>query len=120
MFTCRTPYAPRSALTVDQVLLAFWEHVERHYRNTDGSFTTEVQEIRRSLVPLRLLYGHTSEADFGPRALAAVRQNTIGRGWCRTLINRRMERINRAFEWAASQELVPVTVYQALRTLTGL
>ena len=112
--------AASARLTVDEVLLTFWGHVARHYRTGDGTPTTEVQEIRQSLIPLRRLYGHTPAADFGPRGLAAVRQDMIGRAWCRTLINRRMDRIKRAFKWATSQELVPVTVYQALRTLAGL
>jgi integrase len=44
----------------------------------------------------------------------------IDNGWCRTLINRRMERVRRAFRWATAEELVPVTVYEALKTLPGL
>jgi integrase len=107
-------------LTVDEVLLAFWLHAERHYRTHDGNPTTEVEEIRRSILPLRKLYGHTPAAEFGPKAVAAVRQEMIAAGWCRTLINRRMERIKRVFRWAAAEELVPVTVYQSLRTLAGL
>lgn len=39
---------------------------------------------------------------------------------CRPVINRRIDRVKRMFRWATSQELVPVTVYQALRTLSGL
>jgi hypothetical protein len=66
------------------------------------------------------LYGHTPAAEFGPKALAAVRQHMIGLGWCRSLINRRVDRIKRAFKWAASEELVPVAIHQALRTLPGL
>lgn len=110
----------RARLTVDQILLAFWGYAEQHYRNQVGNPTHEVNEIKRSLAPLRKLYGHSRADQFGPRALAAVRQEMIGCGWCRTLINRRMERIKRAFKWASSQELVPVTIYQGLRTLTGL
>src|SRR5207253_4324 len=45
-------------LTVDQVLLAYWYHAERHYRTPDGKPTSEVEEIRRSVIPLRRLYGH--------------------------------------------------------------
>jgi hypothetical protein len=41
-------------------------------------------------------------------------------GWCRTLINRRIDRVKRAFKWATSEELVPGSVYQALQTLPGL
>src|SRR5262245_35556159 len=38
---------------------------------------------------------------------------------CRKLINRRIDRIKRVFQWAVSKALVPVTVYQALQTLAG-
>jgi hypothetical protein len=31
-------------LTIDQVLLAFWEHARRHYRTPTGKPTTEVEE----------------------------------------------------------------------------
>jgi hypothetical protein len=44
----------------------------------------------------------------------------IGLGWCRTLINRNIDRIRRTFRWAASEELVPTSVYESLRTLAGL
>jgi hypothetical protein len=60
--------ASGSGLTVDQVLLAFWEHAQRHYRGPDGKPTTELDELRRSVIPLRKLYGHTPAAEFGPRA----------------------------------------------------
>jgi integrase len=108
-----------SGLTVDQVLLAFWEHAQQHYRGPDGKPTTELDELRRSVVPLRKLYGHTPAAEFGPKALAAVRQEMIGAGWRRSLINHRIDRVRRVFRWATAEELVPPTVYQALRTLAG-
>lgn len=41
-------------------------------------------------------------------------------GWCRTVINRRIDRVRRAFRRATAEELVPVTIYTALRTLPGL
>ncbi|MBN9122930.1 MAG: hypothetical protein J0I06_27965, partial [Planctomycetes bacterium] len=118
------PVSPARAsgpgLTVDQVLLAFWEHAQNHYRGPEGKPTTEVEELRRSVIPLRKLYGHTPAAEFGPRALAAVRQEMIAAGWCRSLINHRVDRVRRVFKWATAEELVPVTVYQSLRTLAGL
>lgn len=76
--------------------------------------------MKLSLKPVRELYGHTPAAEFGPKSLAAVRQHMVGLGWCRSLINRRVDRVRRAFKWAAAEELVPVTTYQALRTLAGL
>lgn len=66
------------------------------------------------------MYGLTLAADFGPKRLAAVREAMVRNGWCRQLINRRMDRVRRVFKWACSKELVPVNVYQSLRTLLGL
>ncbi len=116
--TSSTSLAPR--ITVNQVLLAFLRYAEQHYRSSGGNATHEVSEIRRSVLHLHTLYGHTAAEDLGPRAMATVRQAMIDANWCRTLINRRMERIKRAFKWAASHELVPVSVHQGLSTLTGL
>lgn len=106
--------------TVSEVLLAFLRWAEGYYRTPDGKPTHEIVELRLSVRPVRELYGHTVAAEFGPKALAVVRQRMIDAGLCRTLINRRIDRVKRVFKWAASEELVPVTVYQALRTLAGL
>lgn len=38
---------------------------------------------------------------------------------CRKERNRRIELIKRMFKWAASEELVPASVYQALTTVRG-
>lgn len=118
--TPQTAVRLTSTITIDEVLLPFWSHAEQHYRHADSTPTNEVNEIKRSIAPLRKLYGHTRAVEFGPRALVAVRQAMIDSGWCRSLINRRMDRVKRVFKWAVAQELVPVTVYQALRTVAGL
>jgi hypothetical protein len=102
------------------VLLAFLDHAERYYRGPDGKLTKEVDEVKRAIRPVRELYGHDPAAGFGPKGLAAVRQAMVGAGWCRSLVNRRIDRVKRAFKWAAAEELVPVTTYQALKTLAGL
>lgn len=106
--------------SVNEVLLAYLRHADDYYRTPDGEPTNEVVEVRQSIRPVRELYGHTPAAEFGPKALAAVRKRMIDAGLCRTLINRRIDRVKRVFKWASSEELVPVAVYQALRTLAGL
>jgi uncharacterized protein (TIGR02996 family) len=115
----RDPAATRDGLTVNEVLLAYLGHAGGYYRTPDGKPTTEVGEIKRSLRPVRELYGHTPAAGFGPRALAAVRRRMVDAGWCRSLVNKRIDRVKRAYKWAAAEEMVPVTVYQALRSLAG-
>jgi integrase len=112
--------ADQNSITVAEVLAAYLDHAGWYYRDPDGKPTGEVNEIKLAIRPVRGLYAHTPAAGFGPKSLAAVRQQMIDAGWCRTLINRRMDRVKRVFRWAASEELVPVAVYQALRTVPGL
>lgn len=107
-------------LTVNEVLLRFWHHVEQHYRHADGTPTTEVENYRYSLRPVRELYGHTMAGKFGPLALKAVRQTLIDAKLSRTLINQRIGRIKRAFKWAVGEELVPPAVYHGLQAVSGL
>jgi integrase len=114
------PKSPGRSPTVNEVLLAFWQYAQVYYRDPDGRSTTEVKEYRYSLRPVRELYGHTPAAEFGPVALRAVRQRMIDAGLSRGVVNQRIGRVKRAFRWAASNELVPVAVYQSLATLAGL
>ena len=107
-------------ISVNEVLLAFLTWAPTYYKDVDGEPTTEVGELKSSVRPVCDLYGLTPAAEFGPLALDAVRQHMIGRGWCRTLINRRVERVKRVFKWAASKELIPAAVEAALRTVPGL
>jgi hypothetical protein len=44
----------------------------------------------------------------------------IALGWCRTHINRQINRIRYIFKWAASKELIPGTVHHGLSTVVGL
>jgi integrase len=109
-----------SNVTINEVLLAFMRWAATHYRTPAGEPTTEIHELKWSIKPVRELYGHIPAAEFGPLSLAAVREHMVGLKWCRTVINKRIDRVKRVFKWATSAELVPVTVYQALRTLSGL
>src|SRR5262249_52408045 len=65
--------AQRAGMSVSEVLLAFMRWAATHYRNAAGEPTTEIGELKWSLRPVRELYGETLAAEFGPRALAAVR-----------------------------------------------
>lgn len=54
---CRT--AP-TTISVNEVLLAFLHHAERHYRRADGTPTHEVDEYRLICRYVHELYGTTS------------------------------------------------------------
>ena len=102
------------------MILAFWRHAEVHYRAPDGTPSGELVNLKVAIRPLRKLYGETPARDFGPLALRAVRDEMVRSGLARTSVNARVNRIRRAFRWAASVELVPVAVVQALATVAGL
>jgi integrase len=110
----------RSDLTVCELIAAFKVHAESYYRRPDGRQSDEVNNFRAAVRPLRLLYGHMAAREFGPLALQAVRNEMIHKGWCRTYINHQIARIKIVFKWAASQELIPASVHQALTTVSGL
>jgi integrase len=111
---------PGPGRTVNEILVTFVEHAEEHYRRPDGSHTNELKEYRLAIRPLRELYGHTQAANFGPVALRAVRDKMIGKGWCRTRVNKQIGRLKRIFKWAVGQELIPVSVFQSLGCVEGL
>ena len=106
--------------TVADIILAFAEHAATHYRRPDGSTSDEIENLKAAIRPVRKLYGSTPVRDFGPLALRAVRDDMVESGLARRSINDRINRVRRMFRWAASVELVPVGVVQALETLAGL
>lgn len=107
-------------LSINELILAFLRHADTHYRRADGTATQEPVEYRLTLRFVRELYGHTPAKDFGPLALKTVRQAMIDRGLCRTLVNQRVGRVRRMFNWALSEQLIPYGVVVGLKSVTGL
>jgi integrase len=106
-------------LTISELILEYWGYVRDYYRK-DGEPTSQVEQIRHSLCPLRQLYGDTAARDFGPLALKAVRQEFIRAGFCREEINRKTQKIVRLFKWAVANEKVPPSVHHGLKAVEGL
>jgi hypothetical protein len=98
-------------VTVNEVLVAYLGHADQHHRGPDGKPTGEVQHIKVVCRHVRELYGFAPASDFGPLALKAVRERFIATGWCRKTVNQQVERVRRAFKWAAAEELIPFECY---------
>ncbi len=107
-------------LTLGELLLAFWRHALEHYRDPAGRPTGELDNLKVALRPVRKLYGLSRAKDFGPLAFRAVRGQTIRSGLARTSLNDRINRVRRAFRWAASVELIPAAVLHGLEAVPGL
>jgi integrase len=115
-----TQQSDPEGVTVNEVLVAYLGHAEQHYRGPDGNPTGEVQHIKVVCRHVRELYGFALASDFGPLALKAVRERFIAVGWCRKTVNQQVERVRRAFKWAAAEELIPFECYHRLTAVTGL
>src|SRR5688572_20081640 len=61
--------AGADGITVTILVAEFWEHAQRYYRKPDGSPTSEVDNMRQALRPLRKLYGESLVTAFGPLSL---------------------------------------------------
>lgn len=116
------PPASGSGQTVGDVTVAYLAYcgAQPRYRDTNGKATMQLGHICRALDCVQQLHASTLATDFGPRALLAVRQTMVGRGWGRDHINRLTSMIQRAFRWAVSEELISATVSHALDTVEPL
>jgi integrase len=114
-----TAHQTSGELTIVELITYFWRFAKRHYVK-NGRPTDEQASIKMALRFVKELYSDTPAAQFGPLALKAVRQKMIEAGWCRNTINSAIGRVRRMFRWAASEEKLPVTAYQALATVQGL
>ncbi len=113
-------HVDREEITVIELVARFWSHAEGYYRRPDGSPSHELGHYRRLLKTVKDLYGETKAADFGPRALKAIRQLLVDRGLCRSTVNQDVHRLRRLFRWAVAEELLPPAVLQALQAVAGL
>jgi integrase len=112
--------AATSELSINELLNAFRVFAEGNYVK-DGKPTQELSEMKWAAQPLRALYGHTPATEFGPLSLKAVREHmTSVQGLSRNVANHRIGRIKRIFKWGVSEELVPGSVLEALRSVDGL
>ena len=109
----------KAGLSVNQLALRYLKFASSYYCK-NGKPTDSVAGAKVALRFLCKSHGRTAACDFGPLALAAIRNTMIEAGHSRVYINNNVDRIRRTFKWGVSQELVPVTVHQALTTLPGL
>lgn len=109
--------AKPAGLTIAGLVIAFLEHARNHYG--DGA-RGEYANCRHALRPFVASHGPELAATFGPLRLKAWQTSRVGAGHARAYINQQVSKIKRAFRWAASEELIPVAVYQALATVQGL
>lgn len=111
--------ADATDVTVSEVCAAFWKHARQYYTK-DGSPTGAADTFRPVLKLLKDIYGKTCAIEFGPLAVKALRARMIKDGNSRNYANGNLGRLKRIFRWAASEQLIPASVPQAIDTVDGL
>jgi integrase len=108
-----------TSITVAELLVAYLAEAEIAYRK-NGKPTSHLHNVKDAIVPLSELYPKEPVSSFGPLKLKAVREVFIGRGLCRSTINKHIGTIKRIFKWGAENELVPAAVFHGLSAVSGL
>lgn len=114
---CGTPLS--GGVTVAELCLGYLAHAEGYYRK-NGEMTDEVDAVRAAVKVLRELHGPVPVNEFAPRSLVAVQNAMIGRGWCRTTINKQLARVRRVFRWGVAEQLVEPDTLAALAAVPAL
>jgi integrase len=111
--------SPRHKSTITEIVVAYVVFADGYYRK-DKEPTNEVRMIKSALKVVRQIHGRTYAVEFGPLALKECRNEMIRLNWCRSHINKQVDRIKRMLKWATENEMIPGTVYEALRCVAGL
>jgi integrase len=111
---------PLGDLTINELLVPYLRHCDEYYRAADGTPTGQAASVRFALRALMSMYGHTPACDFGPLALKAVRAAMVEARNSRRTVNLRVGLIRQFFKWCVAEELIPSSVYEALRAVPGL
>ncbi len=103
--------------TVADLVVAFMEWAEEHYRREDGTLSSEISALRSALRPVVQLYADLDIEHFGPGELEAVQDAMIAEGRAARSINKNCSRIRKAWKWASSRRLVDPNVWMVLKTV---
>ena len=114
------PGRPPVSVTINELILAYWRHAEKHYRGPDRKPTQELENMRDALRPLRKLYGSTPAADFGPLALRSIQQEMVGSGSAGRRSTPGSTASAACSSGRSGVELIPPSVHQALQAVPGL
>jgi integrase len=110
----------QAPVTMNEVLLGFIKYAQGHYRERSGNVCGEVEAIKQACAVVRVLYGRTPAAEFGPKALKVVRARMIEKGWCRSYVNKQVNRVKRMFRWATAEEMIPASVIHGLTAVPAI
>lgn len=126
----RDARADDDGITVVELIAKYVEFAEDRYSGRRAT----VHNVRRALSVLRTLFGREPVADFGPKALRTYQRALVelpsqhfANGTskregplARKTINYHTGVVKRMFKWAKNEELIPPSVFEAIRDVPWL
>jgi hypothetical protein len=73
----KQPFPVQTDITVTILIARSWDHAQHYCRKPDRTPTSEVDNVRQALRPLRRFYGETPARKFEPLAAAALQKKMI-------------------------------------------
>jgi integrase len=107
------------AICVCDVAARYLMHCDVYYRDVQGKQTSTYGEARMAIRALEPFFDLPA-VQFGPLRLQSMRALLVEHGRPRVTCNRIVKAVRRLFKWAASQELIPVSISDALATVDSL
>ena len=104
-------------ITIIEIVDRFWSYAKETYKKSPESTLTR---FKPTLKKLKKLYGELPASQFGPKKLKILRAAMVEKEGARKTINDNIRRIKQVFKWACSEELIPASIYEALKTVEGL
>lgn len=114
-----TPAGVPAVVTVREVCDRYVAYAKGYYVKS-GKVTAEAGMVATACGHATALFGDQPAESFGPLALKAIRDRIVAAGRARTTVNGSINRVRRAFRWAAGEELISASVPTALATVPGL
>ena len=109
----------KEEITIVELCAAYLEYAQGYYVK-NGRPSDHIGTVKRGISIVIKLYGDVSAIQFGPLAYRAIQNAFVAQNLSRSTINSTGASIRRMFKWAASHELLPVSVFQSLATVPGL
>jgi integrase len=109
---------PGDALTINVLVGVYLDFARSHYQNSGPR--GEYANLKYALDHLVAHYGAHAADSLGPLKLKGMQAKMLAAGSSASYINKCMAKIRRCYKWGASEEIVPITTFQALLTLPSL
>ena len=103
-------------LTVGELAEQYLDHEELRF----GPTYKQTYAAKYAMLALTEQHAGLRADQFRPKALQRIQRRLIEQNYARREVNERINRIRRAFQWAASEELINESVWASLKTLKNV